>query len=769
MKAVIMAGGFGTRLQPLTQDYPKPMAPLLGTPVILYSIFLLKKYGINDITITLHYLPEKIKEYLGNGKKFGVSIHYSYETIPLGTAGSVHKAFPHVDEPVIVISGDALTDVNLANAISFHKKRKSAVTILIKKVAYPSEYGIVLCGYDGKIYRFLEKPDLDDMFSNLANTGMYILEPEIMQYIPDNINCDFSKDIFPKLLASDVPLFGYEFNEYWCDIGDLRQYRYAQYDILDHKCNCDDILQYKTGGRLISSKSNISSSAKIYSPCYIGNNVTIDSEVHIFPHSIIEDNTHIKSGTRVDGAIIGEFCHVAEQSEIKNAIIGNNVTLGRSSSVYDDAVVGHGCDLSAHTILSPFTIVGPNIPTEDERIFHYKNAGHLDFYYRTYFQFNIQSTDYLAAMILFGQAFAMWRNDKKILIAAIETKEIKAAAQVLCSALERNGCDCFYVSLPHLHLMPFLSKIYNPDSCIGISEDSKILIFDNNGKQILDLRKLYKLFTNPDQLKNNPKLYWGETKKENVIYQKNYCDLMLRYLDINKLRQFPNEIITYGFSGQIAELLKELYCFIGWQVKSADLHDSSSNIPLLGILYDRNCNAISAITRDLQLHSSLKIQTLTACVLSQKRGKRAVYLPHYLPDNYQKFIWEQKMRITHHKNEDFWLYEDPIMQSLLLSQIAIEENLQHFLYDLPNPYRCETEINCSRDQIGNSLKKVASKLQAHQPEFEKGIHFKQNSTWVHIVADRLGKGLKLTVEGMNSEISNELAVRYSEMIKKTLQ
>jgi len=775
MKAVIMAGGFGTRLQPLTQDFPKPMAPLLGTPVILYSIFLLKKYGIHDITITLHYLPEKIKSYLGDGKRFGVSIHYSYEKTPLGTAGSIRKAFSSLDEPIIVISGDALTNVNLANAISFHTKRKSLATILIKKVAFPSEYGIVLCGYDGKIHHFLEKPDLNDMFSNLANTGMYILEPEIMQYIPDNMNCDFSKDIFPKLLSSNIPMFGYEFNEYWCDIGDLSQYRQAQYDILDRTCDCSYLICYNKNHSFISPKSNISLDATIQSPCYIGQNVTIDAGAYIFPYSIIEAGSHIKSGAHIDGAIIGQFCDVAAHTEIKNAIIGNHVTIGTASSVYDDSVIGHDCDISAHTILGPSAIVWPNDKPDEKipmakSILQYKNTGNFDFYYRTYFQFNMQSPDYFAAIALFGQAFTTWRNDKKILIAIIDTKENKATAQVLCAALEKNGCTCLCVSLPHLHLIPFLLKKHGMDSCIGISSSAKINIFDSNGEQIQDLRKLYKLFHDPDQTKCNTEMSWIESKKEILSYEKDYFDTLLSYLDIDKMRQNPKEIITYGFHGKIDELLKKLYYFLGWNVKSMDQHNHLyAPVPLLGILYDQNESVIHAITSDLQIYSPSKIQIITAYFLAKKRGEQAVYLPHYLPNSYLKFIWNQKLRITHNKKENDWLYKDPIMQSLILSQIAIEPNFQYDFLDLTDPYKREVKINCNRDQIGSSFKKLTYKLNSYHPQFHKGIHFKQDNTWVHITADRLGQSLKLTVEGMNSEISDEIATRYSEMIKKTLQ
>lgn len=214
MNAVIMAGGNGTRLRPLTCCTPKPMVPLLNYPVIDYGVNLLKLHGIEDITATLHYLPNRIKDHLGDGSALGVRMQYCVEETPMGTAGSVREAAKDFADTFVVISGDALTDVDLTRAIQWHREKQSKVTILLKKVDLPMEYGVTLLDKQHRITRFMEKPGLSEVFSDLANTGMYIIEPEVMRYIPDTGKFDFSKDLFPLLMREGIALYGYEMQGY---------------------------------------------------------------------------------------------------------------------------------------------------------------------------------------------------------------------------------------------------------------------------------------------------------------------------------------------------------------------------------------------------------------------------------------------------------------------------------------------------------------------------------------------------------------------------
>src|ERR1039458_641440 len=228
MKAVIMAGGFGTRMRPLTINLPKPMIPVVNRPMMEIIVDLLKKHKLTDLLSVVFYQPETITEYFHDGADFGVQMQYKAAESDLGTAGSVKNCQAMVDkERFVVISGDVLTDFDLTAAIKFHEQNKAKATMILTRVENPLAFGVVITGKDGKIERFLEKPTWGEVFSDTVNTGIYILEPEVLDLIPERSEFDFSKDLFPLLLEEDAGLYGYISDGYWRDVGNLNEYQEA--------------------------------------------------------------------------------------------------------------------------------------------------------------------------------------------------------------------------------------------------------------------------------------------------------------------------------------------------------------------------------------------------------------------------------------------------------------------------------------------------------------------------------------------------------------
>ena len=267
MKAVIMAGGESTRLRPLTCKQPKPMVPVMDRPIMEYIVELLKSHGFEDIIVTLFYLPGAIQQHFGDGSQFGVNMRYFVEEFPLGTAGSVRNARRYLDETFLVISGDTLTDIDLGRVVDFHRQKKAVATLALTRVDNPVEYGIVMTDDDGRVTRFLEKPSWAEAFSDLANTGIYVLEPEIFDMFEDKQVFDFSRDLFPLLLAKEKPLYATLCPEYWCDIGNCRQYRQANYDILKGEVKVNiDAPQVSDG--LYMGKVNIAAGVRSASHLY---------------------------------------------------------------------------------------------------------------------------------------------------------------------------------------------------------------------------------------------------------------------------------------------------------------------------------------------------------------------------------------------------------------------------------------------------------------------------------------------------------------------
>ncbi len=233
MKAVIMAGGFGTRLRPLTCNTPKPMVPLANKPMMHHIVDLLKQHGITDLIASLFFFPDVITCYFGDGSRFGVTMKYVRADADYGTAGSVRNATYGMNERIMVISGDVLTDFDLTAAIRFHEEKKAKATIVLTHAKNPLQFGVVITAADGKITRFLEKPSWGEVFSDTINTGIYILEPEVLEMIPYREDYDFSKDLFPLLLRQDAGLYGCVADGYWRDIGNLNEYQDAHIDILN--------------------------------------------------------------------------------------------------------------------------------------------------------------------------------------------------------------------------------------------------------------------------------------------------------------------------------------------------------------------------------------------------------------------------------------------------------------------------------------------------------------------------------------------------------
>ncbi len=227
-----MAGGFGTRLRPLTAHLPKPLVPVGNVPIMEHTVRLLKRHGFTDLCVLLYFLPDSITSYFGDGSRWGVKLTYVTPTADLGTAGAVKFAAGDSDEPVLVVSADVLTDLDLAGAVAFHRSRGAEATMVLTRVEQPLAYGIVITDGEGRVLRFLEKPSWGEVFSDTINTGIYLLEPSVFPAIPAGRPYDFGKELLPALLAGGRPLWGHVAQGYWRDVGDLAEYRTAHLDLL---------------------------------------------------------------------------------------------------------------------------------------------------------------------------------------------------------------------------------------------------------------------------------------------------------------------------------------------------------------------------------------------------------------------------------------------------------------------------------------------------------------------------------------------------------
>ena len=351
MKAVIMAGGEGTRLRPQTSNLPKPMLPLVGRPMMEHIVSLLRRHGISDIVVTVAFMPNAIRSYFGDGSELGVRMVYATEETPLGTAGSVRNARDELTERFLVISGDVLTDIDLTTVMEFHEKNGALATLALCAVENPLEFGIVITREDGSIERFLEKPGWGQVFSDTINTGIYVLEPEIFDVIPAGRAVDFSGEVFPAVLDADAPIFGYVANGYWEDVGTTAAYLKAHQDILDGKVEVDISGFEVQPGVWLGKGSSIDPSARIGGPSFIGENCTIDEDAVIGAYTTIGANTRIAARAEVHHSVIGENSYVGMASRIEGSVLGRSCDLRRGARCEPGSVVGEGCLIGAHAEL----------------------------------------------------------------------------------------------------------------------------------------------------------------------------------------------------------------------------------------------------------------------------------------------------------------------------------------------------------------------------------------------------------------------------------
>jgi mannose-1-phosphate guanylyltransferase / phosphomannomutase len=361
MRAVLMAGGSGTRLRPLTCDLPKPMVPILNRPIAEHIINLLKRHDITEVIATLHYLPDVMRDYFQNGRQFGVQMTYAVEEEqPLGTAGCVKNIEELLDETFLVISGDSITDFDLTEAIAFHQEKQAKATIVLTRVPNPVEFGVVITDSEQRITRFLEKPSTSEIFSDTVNTGIYILEPEVLGYLPANEEKDFSQDLFPLLLGKNEPMYGFIAEGYWCDVGSLDAYREAQYDALEGKVETDFPYQEKSSRVWIGKNTYIDPSAKIEPPVIIGHNTRIGARVNIERGTIIGDNVTVGADSDLKRPIIWNGAIIGEDTHLEACVIARGTRIDRRAHVMEGAIIGPLSTVGEEAQISPNVRVWPS-------------------------------------------------------------------------------------------------------------------------------------------------------------------------------------------------------------------------------------------------------------------------------------------------------------------------------------------------------------------------------------------------------------------------
>lgn len=367
MKAVVMAGGEGSRLRPLTLGRPKPMLPVVNRPVLGHILHLLKQHGFVDVIMTLGYLAAQIQDDYGDGQALGLKIEYVIEESPLGTAGGVKNA-QHLladDEPFLVLSGDALTDFDLTALSRFHSQRNAALTMALYRVPDPLEYGLINIREDGRVLQFLEKPSWGEVISDTVNTGIYVVQPEVLARIPADQRTDWSQDVFPDMLAREEALYGYVASGYWCDIGTLGEYHRANADLLSGRLNLGDLGERIGPDIWVGGPVHIAADAHLIGPIYLGEEVQIKSGATVQGPTVIRDYTILESHARLNHSIVWRNCYIGDGAALHGAVVGRQCSFKSRAIAFEGAVVGDNTVVGKDAIIQAGVKVWPDKEIEN--------------------------------------------------------------------------------------------------------------------------------------------------------------------------------------------------------------------------------------------------------------------------------------------------------------------------------------------------------------------------------------------------------------------
>lgn len=809
MKAIIMAGGEGSRLRPLTCDLPKPMVNVANKPIMEHIINLLKFHGIKEIGITLMYLPQRIKDYFGNGSNLGVNLQYFTEDTPLGTAGSVKNAESFLDETFIVISGDCLTNMDLEKAIEFHTNKKSNATLILTKVDVPLDYGVVIANKDGEIESFLEKPSWGEVFSDTVNTGTYILEPSVLQYFDSGKKYDFSNDLFPQMLKNKDSIYGYVSSEYWCDIGDLTAYHQAHYDIFDGKINLQNEYTEVKKGVWVGSGTLIEPNATITAPCIIGSNCRISNGAVIEDMSVIGNNNVIEGETSIKRSIIWDNNYIDYGSQIRGAIICSKVNFKHYVSIFENAVVGDKCILNERAIIKPGIKIWPQ-KTIDPLSIVDRNIVWGSKHHKTIFGenglsgiINVDISPEFAARL--GAAYgSIFKKGSKVVVSSTTSNSARMFKHAFVSGILSVGVEVFNLSslLTPIarHAINFLSV--EGGIHVKISDDSanklRVDFMDSKGASIsrVQERKIENAYFREDFRRSS-----GEeiSRLNNITDFKNYyVRSILNDIQIDAIRSSPLKICVISPSDFVISVVVPMLSDIGCKVASF----SSSNLNSLeeiseelnktnadfAAFIDSNGENLALIDKEGNLIKEDLFLTLTSLIIFKNIEHSKVVVPITAPSVIEVLAKKHNGNVLRTKTSPQAVMEQMLNHNLFRTKENMYQFLLNFdalaglikiieylcvnnttlndtIKEIPHFYVSKKKIFCPWELKGKVMRTLITEKTDEKVELLEGVKFILENGWALVLPDADLPLCRVYSEGDSPSIADSISDIYLDKIK----
>lgn len=779
MKSIIMAGGEGSRLRPLTCGIPKPMVPVANEPAIKHIIRHLNKFGIKDMGVTLFYLPNKIKDYLD--EEYGGNIRYYIEDKPLGTAGSVKNASDFLDETFIVMSGDVITDVNIDEAYNFHRKNGAKVTLVLTRVDIPLEYGVVITESDGRVRKFLEKPSWGEVFSDTVNTGIYIIEPEILEFVPENISFDFSKDLFPLLLKNNIPIYGYITGGYWCDIGNSIQYINSHFDILKGIVDLGFKEKLLKDGVILGKNVIISPEAKLLKPLIIGDNVVIEDNAVIGPFSIIGKNSRIKYGSSVKNSILWDGVTVGNNCELRGCVLCKNTIISNNVRVFENAIVGENTHLKAFCEIKPEVKIWPQ-KTVDEGSIITRNlvwgSGRKGAIFGERGLNGIFNEDLTPEYVIelgeiFGNIFS-----GNIVIGHDGIGTSKFIIDLISAGLLSSGCEVLYADFSYLPALRYSIRKNKLSAGVYVESSGegkmRILFIDNNGCDID--RNIEKKIENKLLVYDFKRADYSKLKDLKHIYLK---DDYINYISGNingalnivvKPYDKVTEEILYDISKKVTFKIFEKDYDIGVTISRngefIELYDDKGRkfdedelnyLRMLLLKKDLNKNFV--LPFDSSLFISKFAKELDLAPLKSKLSYK---------DRMKKIV--EIEGVTTDESSQFNLSFDGINFIVKLMQYMDKEKikLSTVKEKIPNRYKLNRIIKCDWKDKGKIIRRLFETADDKSTELVDGIKFNYDDSWVMVLPDLELPACRVYAEAPTLDKAENLILQYEKTINSII-
>ncbi|MGE4317560.1 MAG: sugar phosphate nucleotidyltransferase [Deferribacterales bacterium] len=829
MKAVVMAGGFGTRIQPLTSSMPKPMIPVFNKPMMEYIIESLKAAGIIDIVILLYFKPEVIQGYFGDGSSRGVKIHYVLPDDDYGTAGAVKKAQKYLDDRFIIVSGDLISDFNIQEIIGFHEVKNSLATITLTSVPDPLQFGVVITDKESKILRFLEKPGWGEVFSDTINTGIYVFEPEILQYIPEDSNFDFSKDLFPKLMASGIDIFGYNAKGYWRDVGNPDSYRAALLDIMDGQVSlpmAGTKTEDKSAVVYTGSNTVIDESAKFEGLVVLADGCIVGKDAYV-KNSVIGAGCVLEEKSRVTSSILWQKCSVGKNTHVQNAVLCDNVKLGASVRAEHGVIIAEGTEVGNQVIFEKDVMVWPEKQIEAGSIVS-SNLIWGDKWKKSIFEggkvsarTNVELSPDLAAKL--GAALgSQLPTGCRVLMSRDYDRASRMLKRCFLGGLLSTGINVTELRMTPLPVMRHKLSMFGEVAgvyfrqCQSDPTNTEILFYDESAALIdsnfeknierVFFRENFRRATHDDIGEIYDQMMVNEFYKEGV----------LKNIDINLIKTRRSKIVVDLMNGTTdttyPELLNKagvdavvLNAYRDEKKLSRTMHqtevsfkevtdivkvtESEMGIVIyphgerLGIITDKG----EVLSEDKALLFMLKLIDLSV------KGKVKVYLPAFAPSvmddsllNVEivrgkasgiKADYLRNFYFTGDLNRNFTFmkngtHADAMFSSLKMLEMMAKQNVKvsEVLKTLPEYHYSHTVINCPLELKGYLMRKMSEEAMDKDASFLDGIKITfKGKGWVHMVPDQFTANVHLYVEAAAEKDFNSIHGEYKDKINGWLQ